>query len=112
MTDLERYRERLEAERAVLGEGAEARRDERGPEALDPSRVGRLSRMDAMQVRAMAGATEQRRQVRLARIGAALERIASGEFGECLHCGEPIAERRLELDPTVMYCIHCAETEA
>lgn len=47
----------------------------------------------------------QRRQVR--DIDAALERIAQGEYGVCMHCGEAIAPRRLEVRPFSRYCIDC-----
>ena len=81
---------------------------ERAPVELDQTRVGRLSRMDAMQVQAMAQAAEQRRRQELERIDAALARIADGSFGECLVCGELIATKRLELDPAATRCIDCA----
>lgn len=109
--DLGKLRVRLETERARLLTESDAQREERGPEALDPSRVGRLSRMDALQVRAMAGATAERRRTRVARIDAALTRLDAGEFGVCLECGERIASKRLELDPTIALCIGCAESE-
>jgi DnaK suppressor protein len=38
--------------------------------------------------------------------------MESGEFGECAECGEPIAERRLEVDPTALLCVSCARGDA
>ena len=61
---------------------------------LDQASVGRISRMDAMQGQAMAIAANQRRQIELQKIGAALERIVQGEYGYCLECDEGIAEPR------------------
>ncbi|MBN2906146.1 MAG: TraR/DksA C4-type zinc finger protein [Rhodobacteraceae bacterium] len=75
---------------------------------LDQQSVGRLSRMDALQQQAMAKATQARRGTAERRITAALARIAEGEFGICTECGEEIAARRLDLDPTVPTCITCA----
>lgn len=75
---------------------------------LDQTKVGRLSRMDAMQAQAMAVETERRRKVELDRIGAALKRIEDGTYGECVACGEDIDLKRLELDPAVPTCIDCA----
>lgn len=86
---------------------AESRKS-RDPVVLDPSRQGRLSRMDAMQGQAMARATEARRRVRLAALRGALARIEAGEFGECAECGEAIAEARLRADPAATRCIECA----
>jgi len=40
-------------------------------------------------------------------IDAALERIAKGEYGVCMKCGEEIAPRRLEVRPFSRYCIDC-----
>ena len=76
---------------------------------LDQSRVGRLSRMDAMQQQAMAQATNQRRRQELQRIAAALVRIDQGGFGYCLSCDEEIALGRLDFDPSITVCIDCAE---
>jgi DnaK suppressor protein len=75
---------------------------------LDQSKVGRLSRMDAMQAQAMAQASAQRRAATLQRITAALKRIDDGEYGYCLECDEVINPKRLEFDPTVLSCIDCA----
>jgi len=75
---------------------------------LDQSKLGRLSRMDAMQAQAMAKASEQRRQATLQRIAAALRRIDDGEYGVCRGCAEPINQKRLGVDPTVLFCVDCA----
>lgn len=75
---------------------------------LDQTKVGRLSRMDAMQAQAMAQATGQRRDATLGRIAAALNRITDGEYGICVECDEPINKKRLEIDPTLLLCVDCA----
>jgi DnaK suppressor protein len=78
------------------------------PVELDPSRVGRLSRMDAMQSQAMSAEAQRRRKIELVRIGSALKRIDDGVFGECVSCGEEIAAARLNHDPSAPTCIECA----
>ncbi len=75
---------------------------------LDQSRVGRVSRMDALQAQAMSIESARRRKIQSQRIDAALQRIAMGEFGLCLRCGEHINSKRLEFDPTTLFCIECA----
>jgi DnaK suppressor protein len=75
---------------------------------LDQAKVGRLSRMDAMQAQAMAKASSQRRKVLLREIDAALKRIDDGEYGLCQACVEPINPKRLDVDPTARLCIECA----
>lgn len=83
--------------------------DGRAAVELDQSRVGRLSRMDALQGQAMNKAIAERRRNRLARIEAALARLDDGEFGYCLKCGDEIAEQRLLLDPAVAVCVNCSK---
>ena len=76
---------------------------------LDQSRVGRLSRMDAMQAQAMSKETGRRRRQKLLQIEAALRRLENDDYGYCQECGDEIAPARLAVDPTVLLCIQCAE---
>jgi DnaK suppressor protein len=99
---------RLRSRRAELVEAAAAHEEDRRPVQLDPTRMGRLSRMDAMQEQAMAIELERRREVELARIDSARERLAEGEYGWCVTCGQAIDPRRLELDPATPLCLGCA----
>ncbi|KLI65007.1 TraR/DksA family transcriptional regulator [Aurantiacibacter marinus] len=39
----------------------------------------------------------------------ALGRIASGEYGQCVQCGEEISEGRLNARPEAALCITCAQ---
>lgn len=78
------------------------------PVELDQSRVGRLSRMDAMQRQAMDQATARLLANEKKRIYTALQRIKSGDYGACIHCEEDIAQKRLEADPGSLTCITCA----
>ena len=101
-------RQRLIAKRqASVGEDrlSEA---ERAPVTLDQDSVGRLSRIDAMQVQAMALATQRRREQERDRIDAAIKRIDAGEFGWCVACGEEISPARLENAPEMPTCLDCA----
>ena len=47
----------------------------------------------------------------VAAIDAALERIDDGSFGNCVRCGKPIAEERLEAMPYATKCIECKRLE-
>lgn len=49
-----------------------------------------------------AGLTE------ITQIRAALNRIADGSYGNCVRCGEAIAEARLDLLPWTPLCRRCA----
>ncbi len=75
---------------------------------LDQARVGRLSRMDALQAQAMSQASGRRREIMLQKIAAALDRIDNGDYGFCHTCEEMIDRRRLNFDPTAVLCIDCA----
>lgn len=75
---------------------------------LDQSKVGRLSRMDALQGQAMTQETKLRHELSLRNITAALARIESGDYGYCKICDENIAEARLLADPAASLCIACA----
>ena len=95
---------RLAELEALIRSGAENRTDT----ALDQARIGRLSRMDAMQQQAMEDETRRRREQELVRVKAALQRLGSGDYGYCTACGEAIAPKRIENDPSAMLCIGCA----
>ena len=63
--DLEHFREQLLARRVELQAVMDSASDSAKPVELDQTRVGRLSRMDALQGQAMAKETERRRGVEL-----------------------------------------------
>lgn len=75
---------------------------------LDQQSVGRLSRQDALLSQSMAKATQARRDAQRRALRAALQRIDEDAFGYCDDCGDEIAQKRLELDPTVTRCVSCA----
>ena len=106
--DPDDIRRRLEAERESLREVDASSAEARRPVELDQAAVGRLSRMDAMQVQAMAKAVGVRRQHRAQRIEAVLRRLDEGDYGYCTVCGDEIPLKRLELDLTVGRCVGCA----
>ncbi len=83
-------------------------KDARAPVALDQQSLGRLSRMDAMQQQKMAEAQERARQRDMVRLEMAERRLATGEYGWCADCGEPIPDRRLAIDPMAERCVRCA----
>lgn len=101
-------KKRLEDRLASIMAGQEAKKGEGGVE-LDQARVGRLSRMDAMQQQAMSQAASHLAELERQRIQAALERLRKEEYGYCVICGDEIAEGRLRFDPSVPTCITCAK---
>ncbi len=94
-------REQLQSTAIIRGESAQV-------VELDQAKVGRLSRMDALQSQELAKASVARSERALIQISAALQRIENNEFGVCQHCDQAIALLRLQLDPTALLCITCA----
>jgi DnaK suppressor protein len=97
----------LEDARAVLAD-PEGRA---GTVELDQARVGRLSRMDALQQQQMAAAGRRRAELRIERLEAALERLHDEpeEVGWCPECGEAIGWRRLWAVPDGIFCVPCQQ---
>lgn len=105
---LNALRDRLLARRAELRSATAAGEQAAQTVELDQTRVGRLSRMDALQGQAMSVEAQRRRELELRNIAAALSRLKDGDYGFCQNCGEDIASGRLALDPSVALCIGCA----
>jgi RNA polymerase-binding transcription factor len=50
-----------------------------------------------------------RETVLFRQVSEALERIETGTYGVCLHCGETITEKRLTALPWAALCLNCQE---
>lgn len=103
----DQYQRELQRLREELTELLAAKESTTKPVELDQTTVGRLSRMDAIQHQKMALANKQSYQRKLRQVEAALARIESGEYGECVECGETIKPGRLKARPETPYCITC-----
>lgn len=44
-------------------------------------------------------------------IDESLSRIEAGEYGDCVNCGEPVQEKRLEAVPWARYCLKCQDLQ-
>ncbi len=108
-TEIEKIRNNLLRLRSELREIEDTLKDTSDPVELDQTRVGRLSRMDAMQSQQMALETVRRRKDSLVKIEAALRRIESDDYGFCYVCGDEINIRRLFVDPTSTRCMECVD---
>ncbi|MCP4757263.1 MAG: TraR/DksA family transcriptional regulator [Proteobacteria bacterium] len=107
--EIEQIKQKLLRLRSELEEQEEIFKGIGDPVELDQAKVGRLSRMDAMQSQQMALEEARRRQHQLLKIEGALRRMESGEYGCCFVCGEEIDLRRLLFDATNTRCVECAE---
>ena len=90
----------------------EAERDAASPEdteAVSPDQaIGRLSRLDAMQMQQVAVDAERRRENRITELTLALQRMDDGEYGSCQRCSKDINYARLETLPEARFCGDCA----
>lgn len=110
LLDINHFHNLLQQRREVLVELAQTGESSAVTVVLDQSCVGRLSRVDAMQAQAMSRETNRRRELELRQIAAALQRIESGEYGDCLECGKSIPAQRLQYNPAVALCVSCTES--
>ena len=108
---MDTYKELLLALKQTLLKAQETGDQAEQTVELDQTRMGRLSRMDALQAQAMSKETGRLRRQKLLQIEAALKRIEDDDFGYCQECSEDIAPARLEVDPTVLLCITCASAK-
>ena len=90
----QQMRDKLLAMQSEIASLAESADESAATVELDQSKVGRLSRMDALQAQAMAQASVERREQALRNIAVALQRIEDDEYGECVACDEPINPKR------------------
>jgi DnaK suppressor protein len=102
------YRDKLLVRReGLVGQvqAAEAYSRERDAEATqDPADMA----ANAYTKELMMSMSTNDRQL-LESIDAALLRIEDGLYGKCIHCGQPIQEKRLEAVPWARYCLRCAD---
>jgi len=71
--------------------------------------IGRLTRMEAINSRSINEASLAKSKQTLLALEKALAAIETEEFGECLHCEEPIPHKRLMIMPEASLCVACAE---
>lgn len=103
--------ERLQERQAVLREEVQSLEAETQDQADTPQgEVEDLGEQGEERVRGAVRAAEQERDAReLQDIGAALDRMRAGSYGECLDCGCDIPVARLEAQPAALRCIACQE---
>ncbi|WP_185233182.1 TraR/DksA family transcriptional regulator [Teredinibacter franksiae] len=107
--DLARYKSLLEKDLEQLSQLDAISKQGADTVELDQSKIGRLSRMDALQQQAMQQEQNRRRELKVKQIHAALKRVHEGDYGWCMDCGEPINMKRLEISPAVEFCTQCAD---
>ena len=104
MPDVAAAKARLEAQLAEL-EARKARIAEDLAEPLNPDSSEQAVEMEDDASLEGQGALVTKE---IASVKRALARIEDGIYGECVRCGEEIAEARLEARPEAALCIDCA----
>jgi DnaK suppressor protein len=105
--EAERFRAQLESLRQEIE--SELAQEDPTKDSITPDKaIGRLTRMEAIQAQSMSAAGRRRLQARLKKIERAFDRIEDRSYGDCLRCGEPIPEGRLEIVPESAFCVRCA----
>jgi len=104
--DLERFKKLLLAQREQLQ--GNQRKALEGDIHLDPDdfpdEIDTASSEINLQ---FTGRLREREQGLLAKVDTALRKIADGEYGECVNCGEDIGVKRLRARPVAELCIDC-----
>lgn len=106
-------KDKKQIKEAILEQIAELQEDlKRLEEAAKPispdNAYGRLSRMDAINNKAIVEAALASKRATLQSHKNSLEKIDSDEYGECVGCGNTIAVERLKSIPYADFCIACA----
>ena len=105
---LRKYRAILESRKAGLAAGMGARVEpvaKRGRVSEDDLAQSSLDEFVSLRLNGM-----EYGQLRL--VQEALDRIAAGDYGICMSCEDPIAQKRLEAIPWAKYCVQCQESLA
>lgn len=72
--------------------------------------IGRLTRIDAIQMQGMAQMNRHQLTIREKQVEAALEAFKRGEYGVCRHCKGAISFERLDVLPESPFCVDCQES--
>jgi RNA polymerase-binding transcription factor DksA len=104
MLDVQKIKMQLEERLTILGERIEEITDElRSPNNPDFEEQATEAEGDEVLEGLETSTLAEITQIRLA-----LKRIGDGSYGECVTCGEPIGEKRLQALPYAAQCINCA----
>jgi len=98
---------RIDAQVESIKEEIEELKELTKPVKLDAS-VGRLSRMDAINNKAINEKQLREKKRTLQKLERAQERYKEDKLGKCLKCGEEIPFGRLKIMPYTTRCVQCA----
>ena len=70
--------------------------------------IGRISRMDAINNKAINDRMLRKAEEKLKGLLLALKRLPEDSFGKCIQCRKQINEQRILLMPHIIKCVKCA----
>ena len=71
--------------------------------------IGRISRMDAINNRAVTESALRQAIDKLSKLRLVSTKFGSADFGICLKCKKPIPLGRILVKPESIYCVNCAQ---
>ena len=102
----ENFRPKIEARIAELNATLASTKED--TEAISPDKsIGRLSRLDSMQMQQMAVGMQSRMREEIKQLKEALQRIDRGRYGSCDLCRQDIPLERLEFQLDATICVNC-----
>lgn len=105
--NLKALKEKIESEISITQQKVEELKDLTNPISPDDA-IGRVSRMDAINNKAVNDLALRQAEFKLNKLKMALDKINDPGFGKCTRCGGQIQEGRLMLMPENRLCIRCA----
>jgi DnaK suppressor protein len=71
--------------------------------------IGRISRMDAINNKAVTESALRQAQEKLNKLKYVLTKVGSDDFGICMKCKIQIPLGRILIRPQSLYCVNCAK---
>ncbi|HKI86449.1 MAG TPA: TraR/DksA C4-type zinc finger protein [Thermoanaerobaculia bacterium] len=109
-TDREQLRQRLVEQREEIV-GVYNSDLRRGQESGDEGTEDIVDRANNAYNRELTFSLSDSERQKLLLIEEALVRLNEGTYGQCTHCGQKIADGRLQVVPWARYCIDCQELQ-
>lgn len=102
------YLTRIDEEIELTKAAIEQLKKDTAPVSLDAS-IGRVSRMDAINNKAVAESSLRNHKQKLQRLLNIKDRYPGKDFGHCIKCGSEIMPKRLMVMPDALTCVPCAQ---
>lgn len=106
----DRVRKKLLEKRTELLEDL-AKNREISDETIDESAQDMADRATSAYTKEFAYSLSESDRKTLVLIDDALSRLDAGTYGTCVHCQEPVQEKRIEAVPWARHCLDCQELQ-